>query len=50
MTIVGNKLVARNDNIVTYCWMMKKKELLKYLPIPTTLQDFTLYRKIKENR
>lgn len=45
----NGKVIFRNDNIVNNCWMMKKEELLKYLPISTNIPDFTLYRKLKEN-
>lgn len=50
MTIVDNKPIFRNDNIVTHCWAMKKRNLEKIVPVPTDIKDFTIYRKIKENK
>lgn len=48
LTIVEWKWTFRNDNIVTHCWIMKKEDLLKILPVPTKLEDFTIYRNIKK--
>jgi len=50
LTLQNGKWIFRNDNIVTHCWMMRKEDLLNVVPIPTKLEDFTLYRKIKENK
>ena len=48
LTLQDWQWVFRNDNIVTHCWMMRKEDLLKIVPVPTKLEDFTIYRKIKE--
>lgn len=49
LLIHNGKCIFRNDNIVNNCRMMKKEELIKYLPISSNVPDFTLYRKLKEN-
>lgn len=50
LIIQNGKWTFRNDNIVTHCWMMKRDDLIQIVPVPTDIKDFTIYRKIKDNK